>query len=186
MQSLFLSDTTSYDGSQLSAQWVRQHMPDTPNSIIAFIGPANVRAEHMVDLEDLANEDWIYSESMLHFIISHHAASLETTVLRQHLFVHQLIECLRAEKSDIALTRSGDDIMDGHYKLSVSIATTGPNTGLIHTALNISSTNTPVPTRGLDDYGINPETFAHNVFQLFLRDDHTMHYATTKVKAVTI
>ena len=65
------------------------------------------------------------------------------------------------------------------------IATRSPVSTLIHTAINIDSTGTPVPTKGLDDYKITPESVARSVMNRYRIEVQGMAKARAKVKGVS-
>jgi uncharacterized protein len=174
VQTPWLDLTETYDGSQLHPTWIGQHVPLHNTAICAFVGPARVEAEHMVDLEDIANEAWIYSDSMLHFLAAHTDTDLERMVLRQHLFVGICAETIHLH-----------DLFVGTGKLSVSIATTSASHGLMHTGLNITTSGTPVETAGLAALDIAPQAFATTVMQEYAATCAAVRHACGKVKPVT-
>ena len=69
-------------------------------------------------------------------------------------------------------------------KLSISIATVSPVSGLIHFAINVSSLGTPVKTASLEDLGIDPKEFAAEVLADFVSEATTIKEATMKVRWV--
>ena len=79
--------------------------------------------------------------------------------------------------------RKGDDIYDDMYKLSVSIATSSPVSCLIHMGINISSKNTPLPTKGLEDYQLNPQAIAIGSMNRYREELRSMQHARSKVRA---
>jgi uncharacterized protein len=139
----------------------------------------------MVDLEDIANEAWIYSDSMLHFLAAHTDTDLERMVLRQHLFVGICAETIHLQQAKTSITRRGDDLFVGTGKLSVSIATTSASHGLMHTGLNITTSGTPVETAGLAALDIAPQAFATTVMQEYAATCAAVRHACGKVKPVT-
>lgn len=139
----------------------------------------------MVDLEDLAAGESIYSEEMLHFIIEHFGTGLKEMVLRQRLLTCIIKDLLEKEVPGTRFTRDGDDIFDGDCKLTVSIATKSPVSALIHTGINISSANTPVKTKGLKDYSIDPDTFASTIAECYKKESASIAHCLTKVREVS-
>lgn len=183
MYTKFINDSLKYDGSQLASLFAYRIWDIQGESIVAFIGPCEVR-EHLVDLEDLKADAFIYSEKMLHFIIEHFERDLEKTVLRQRMFIAILCEKLAKMGKDAV--RSGDDIYIQDAKLSVSIATLSPVSSLIHTGLNIISKGTPVKAIGLGDLGIeNIEDFAKEVMTAYVQETLDMRMACCKVRGVS-
>lgn len=170
-----------YDGSQLSPHWIYKNFDIMGDAIVAFRGEANVSLDHMVDLEDVKRKAPIYSPSMLHFIGEWFQDSLDNAVLLQHLFVCEIYETL-LEKGISGLRRTGNDIYQGNNnKLSVSIATRSPVSVLMHTAVNIETEGTPVPTVGLNALGIDPLVFGREILERFASDSFVWKKARVKV-----
>ncbi len=184
MKTLFLDKKIDYNGSQLRSSWIRKTSGIKNDAMVAFIGGCNVLPEFMVDLEDKAAGCEIFSEEMLHFIIEHAEIDLEKMILRQRLLASIVIQAINKERPDISLIRSGNDIYDRDSKLNVSIATTSPVSGLIHFGINVSSENTPVKTKSLNDYQLNPKTFALNVMKEYKQELDGVEHARGKVKKV--
>ena len=152
--------------------------------MVAFAGPCDVLPEKMVDLVDRNEGKKIRSEEMLHFIVEFFGKDLVQTILLQRLLVSLAQQEIMFRTKNF-LIRSGNDLFDGESKLSVSIATASPVSTLIHFGINISSKNTPVKTRGLSDYGIDPQGFAKSMMETFKHEVETVETARSKVKAVT-
>ncbi|MBI2339520.1 MAG: DUF366 family protein [Deltaproteobacteria bacterium] len=183
MQSKFLDRPIPYDGSQLKSHWIFQTTGLRGEAIVSFIGPCRVDLDKMVDLEDVIQKKTIFSESMLHFLVEHFDADLEKTVLRQRLLVSQIQQELA--DCQVAAVRKGNDLYLDHFKLNVSIATASPISTLIHTGINISSRNTPVPTKGLADFDLNPQAFARSVMNRYVEEMEGVKWARCKVRGVT-
>lgn len=182
MQTVLLKETIKYDGSQLRPHWIFDETGIVGNACAVFIGACDVSLGHMVDLVDKKAKSKIFSEKMLHFIIEHFDANLERMVLRQRLFVSILADLLR--KNGANAVRRGNDIYDGDAKINVSIATASPVSCLMHIGINISSHNTPVKTKGLKDYKINPEEFAKTAMEAYCVELAGVEEARCKVKGV--
>ncbi|HQH81237.1 MAG TPA: DUF366 family protein, partial [bacterium] len=105
-------------------------------------------------------------------------------VARQRLLVSIAADELRAMTKGYPIERVGDDIMDGEYKISVSIATLSPSSSLIHFAMNIISVGTPVKTRGLADYSVDPKKIGESILTKYANEIHTMQHAVEKVRFV--
>lgn len=149
----FITDTITYDGTQLSSLWAFRSFGLQGDSIVSFQGPCRVNIAEMVDLEDVKNNAPIYSEKMLHFIIEHFDLDLEKTIVRQRLFIAIIKDAVQQHTGSV-LRRDGDDLFYNEKKLSVSIATLTPVSTMIHTALNVITDNVPVPAVGLADLGL--------------------------------
>lgn len=184
MQTEWLKNPIQYNGLQLSSGWIKEKSGLAGDCVVAFCGGADVPVEHMVDLEDVARNAPIFSEAMLHFIVEIFDRDLERMVLRQRLLIAILLEELKKFPACARLERRGNDLYDDDAKLSVSVATTSPVSCLIHTGLNISSHNTPVKTRGLNDYDIDPKKLALAVMARFAEELKGVKHATGKVRPV--
>ncbi len=184
MKTSSLDRSITYDGTQLKSHWILTEGALKGDAIVAFEGPCDVKLDHMVDLEDVLAKKNIYSEKMLHFIAEFFDNDLEKTILRQRLLMsvmqEELNDCLEEKK----IIRKGDDLFWEHFKLTVSIATASPVSTLIHAGINIISDNTPVPTQGLNDFGLNPQAFARSVMNRFTHELEGVAWARAKVRAV--
>lgn len=185
MKHYFCKDRIPYTGLELRSSWIEDQSGIEGDAIAAFIGPADVPIENMVDLEDVANNAPIKSDLMLHFIVEHFDTSLDRGVNLQRLLVAIIYEELIKLGVSHSLERRGDDIYDGERKLSVSIAAPSPNSICIHTALNISSENTPVPAIGLNDYDVEPVKLASDVMKRYCDEVSGMAHACTKVRQIS-
>lgn len=184
MHTEFINQPIDYDGSQLHSGFARELTGVSGEAMVAFRGKCDVSFEHMVDLEDLAARDTIYSEDMLHFIVEFMETDLEKAVLRQRLLMALIKERLEQIKREPPILREGDDLFISGRKLSVSIATTAPASSLIHVGLNVSSLNTPVPAIGLGDLGVEAKDFALLILSAFSEEVDSIRHATTKVRPV--
>lgn len=178
----FVKESFPYTGKELRSHFIYDRFSLLGDAFIAFTGPCEVTLEHMVDLEDVKLKAPIYSENMLHFMGEFYGISLETTVVYQRLLMSILGEEL--QKRGIELVRQGDDLYQGDAKLSVSIATISPTSTLIHAGINISSRNTPVKTKGLEDFKIAEEALAKAALSRFQEEFLDISKAVCKVRAV--
>lgn len=185
MKTLFLNEEMKYDGTQLAPHFIYKNYNIMGDAIISFIGPCEVKLTEMVDIEDVVNNEPIYSEKMLHFICEIFNADLIRGVYMQRLLVTTIKEQLEM-KYNQSLIRKGDDLFKNNGKLSVSIATKAPTSILIHTALNITTENTPVKTAGLqNDFNITDiEQFAKDILNAYNEEVNDIYLATTKVRGV--
>ncbi|MFA4973108.1 MAG: DUF366 family protein [bacterium] len=184
MKGAWIEKETLYDGTQLRSGWVKSHTGLSGSAIASFAGPADVPIENMVDLEDVARNAPIFSNDMLHFIAEHEERDLPLAVARQRLLVAIAVDALRDRAKGAKIERRGDDIFDGDRKLSVSIATSSPRSTLIHFAINIRSDGTPVPTKGLSDYDIEPRKLADSILARYCGEIESMERAENKVRPV--
>lgn len=159
---------------------------------MSFIGECNIFPENMLDYEDRLNKQEIKGKKMLHFITEIFDGSILSAVLWQRLFASIVLEELQKSVCESRSTvndkrnfrRSGDDIYVGKHKLSISIATKSLVSTLIHFALNITNDETPIKTKSLNDFKINPELFAKHILKLFTKEYKSVKIAQVKVKPV--
>ncbi len=184
MKTRFIEENIKYIGSQLSPHWIYKNFKIQGDAIVAFIGECDVKLTEMVDIEDVINNEPIYSKSMLSFISEQFNVSLVEGVYRQRLLICVIKEVL--EERGFKVKRSGDDLFFDNKKLSVSIATKSQTSILIHTGLNILSENAPVKASGLtSEMGINDvKEFAIDVMQRYAKETDDIVSASTKVRGV--
>ncbi|WP_366921862.1 DUF366 family protein [Metallumcola ferriviriculae] len=183
MQSLWIDKALTYDGTQLSSLFAYKRFQLLGDSIIAFQGPCRVQLSEMVDVEDVLDNAPISSDMMLHFIVEHFINDMSLMVTRQRLLVlivKEVLETVSKEK----IVRQGDDLFfDG--KLSVSIATLSPVSGLIHLALNITNEGTPVKTASLEDLAISDVSdLARKILDAYVAEVQSIDRARCKVRGV--
>ena len=173
-----------YIGSQLQPHWIYKNFKIQGDAIVAFIGECEVKLTEMVDIEDVINNEPIYSKSMLSFITEQFNIDLVEGVFRQRLLICIIKELL--EKRGIFVVRNGDDLMIDGKKLSVSIATKSTTSILIHTGLNIDSEGAPVKASGLtSELGITDiKEFANEVMEAYAEELKDIELASTKVRGV--
>ena len=185
MKTKYIDEIIKYDGTQLSPHFIYKKFNMMGDAIVAFQGPCEVKLTEMVDIEDVINNETIYSEHMLHFIAEMFNTELICGVYMQRLLVTTIKEQLEMNYGK-KLVRKGDDLFFGNGKLSVSIATKSPTSVLIHTALNVITDNTPVKTLGLkSDLGIDDiKKFANIVLDAYNNEVKDIYLASTKVRGV--
>lgn len=184
MQIKVLEQCIDYDGSQLRPHWIYQASGVLGDSLVAFTGRCDVKVDKLVDLVDAHENRPIFSERMLHLIGEFFDADLLRTIYRQRLLVSLAQQEIVFRSKRPTIIRGGNDLYDEGLKLSVSIATASPVSTLLHFGINISSKGTPVPTKGLDDYGIEPLSFARSLLETFRNEMRTANDALAKVRAV--
>ncbi|MCK9151461.1 DUF366 family protein [Methanobacterium alcaliphilum] len=137
-----LKETSCYDGSPIQPLWALDKYGIKGSSIISWMGPMEIKAENIVDVEDVGLE--IKSDNMAHFIVEHfdcQPADIRICYHRQRILVMLLKEELRS--FGIECKRRGDDLFVNSKKLTVSIATISPTSMKIHLGMNITSEGTP-------------------------------------------
>ena len=111
-------------------------------NIVSFIAPMTV-TDHLIDLEDSLNKDFIYSDSAMNFIMEIPNQKIWGGVLFQRLLNAQVGSLLCTKYLQTEGYVDGDDIMvkwgDEHKKASVSIAAEKNGAVLIHLGINIDA-----------------------------------------------
>ena len=180
----FLEQEIKYEGWQLSPHWIYKNFKIQGDAIVAFTGECDVKLTEMVDIEDVINNEPIYSKSMLSFISEQFNVGLVEGVFRQRLLICIIKEAL--EKRGFKITRNGDDLFFEDKKLTVSIATKSVNSILIHTGINIDSEGAPVKASGLtSQLGITDiKNFANEILTNYSQEIDDIILASTKVRGV--
>lgn len=184
MHTKFIDKEIKYEGFQLASHWIYKNFKLQGDAIVAFIGECDVKLNEMVDIEDVINNEPIYSKSMLSFISEQFNIGLVEGVLRQRLLICKIKEAL--EDLGKKVTRDGDDLFFDNKKLTVSIATKSHNSVLIHTGINIISSGAPIKAAGLkEDMGIEDiKSFANIVMKKYSEELEDIVLASTKVRGV--
>ncbi len=184
MKTKFIEEEIKYIGSQLAPHWIYKNFHIQGDAIVSFIGECEVQLTEMVDIEDVINNEPIYSKLMLSFISEQFGIGLTEGVLRQRLLMSIIKELL--EEKGVFVVRNGDDLLINGGKLSVSIATKSVTSVLIHTGLNILSEGAPVKACGLkSELGIeNIKEFALEVMKRYSEELDDIILAGTKVRGV--
>lgn len=176
----------TYTGAELAPHWIYKNFHLLGDSAAAFIGKCDVHLTEMVDLEDVINEEPIFSSKMLNIIIEHFNICLTEGVCRQRLLIAVIKEALEALIPGIIIVRNGDDLFYENKKLTVSIATKSPTSVLIHTGINIDPAGAPVDAAGLLTHiGVNDiRGFALTVLEKYKNEMETIVNASCKVRGV--
>ncbi len=180
----FIDVEIPYTGRELTSHWAYRSYGLLGDSIVAFCGPCDLPVERMADLEDVLSDAPIRSAQMLHFIVEHFGATLETAVLRQRLLICLIAESLNRPGEVVRIVRKGDDLYRGEGKLSVSIAVQSPVSAMIHTGLNVVTEGTPVKTAGLSELGVAPEGLAEKILSRYREEMEGIARARCKVRGV--
>ncbi len=182
MKSLFVSEELKYAGEELCSHWAYTKFDLAGDSIVAFIGPCELKPEYLVGIDHYKRKTQVRSEKMLHFVVEHFDLDLEKIILKQKLLVAILKDKLNHRLKGDILQRWGDDIYDGDAKLTISTATRTRVSTKIHLGINISSRNTPVKTKGLEDYGLDPLDLAQVVMNQYVLDMRRVSESLTKTR----
>lgn len=186
MHTLFIDKEIKYIGEQLAPHWIYKNFNIMGNAIVAFIGECEVNLSHLVDIEDVVNNEPIYSKLMLSFIEENFNASLVEMVYKQRLLVTITKELIEKKYPNINVRRNGDDLFIADKKLSVSIATKSITSSLIHFGLNIDAEGAPINAADLKtDVGVeNIKEFALDIMKAYSDEVNDINLATCKVRGV--
>lgn len=186
METLFTDKEIKYTGEQLSPHWIYRNFNIMGNAIVSFIGECEVNLNHMVDIEDVINNEPIYSKKMLNIIEENFNCTLEEMVYKQRLLVTITKELIEKISPEIKIKRNGDDLYINNKKLSVSIATKSLTSCLIHFGLNIDANGAPVNAADLiNDAKINDiKIFAQELLEKYKNETEDISLAVCKVRGV--
>jgi len=182
-----------YDGSQLSPLWAYENLDLLGDSIVAFRGPCGISKENFVDMEDVKKNSVISSQDMLHFMVEYFGCGINEIILVHRLLVTVVIEALgdAGIHEGARLEREHDNIFaylpeeEERRKLSISVATVSPVSGLIHLGLNFTGEGAPVRAVGLAELGVRDvDKFAVDVLTRFVDEMHDAKKDSTKVRPV--
>lgn len=183
MHTKFIDIETKYSGLELAPHWIYRNFNLQGDAIVAFCGECEVKLTEMVDIEDVINDEPIYSKSMLSFIVEHFNLGLVEGVTRQRLLICIIKEILESKSNGaFQVIRKGDDLFVGGRKLSVSIATKSLTSVLMHIGINIDPAGAPVDAVGLDFLKISDiKGFAQEVMLKYSMEIDDITLASTKV-----
>lgn len=185
MHTKFIDNEIKYTGLELSPHWIYKNFKLQGDAIVAFCGECDVKLNEMVDIEDVINNEPIYSKNMLSFIVEHFNIGLVEGVFRQRLLIttiKEMLEGLSFHHSPFTIHRDGDDLFVEGKKLSVSIATKSLTSVLIHVGINIDPAGAPVKAIGLDYLKIrNINEFAKDIMLKYSNEIDDIILTSTKV-----
>ena len=186
MKTLFIDKEIKYTGEQLSPHWIYKNFNIMGNAIVAFIGECEVKLDHMVDIEDVINNEPIYSKKMLNIIVEDFNSSLIEMVYKQRLLVTITKEIIEKDYPSVKIRRNGDDLFVNDKKLSVSIATKSITSTLIHFGLNIEAEGAPINASDLmSDVGVTDiKQFALEILSYYKEEVEDINLAASKVRGV--
>jgi hypothetical protein len=183
-----------YDGSVIHNRFAYKFLRDKvqrTGDIVAFVAPMEV-TDNLIDLEDSINNDFIYSENAINFIMEIPDICLFGGVAFQRLF-NTHIGSFMSRLLGMDVSVQGDDIfvreadnddvkLPNGKKASVSIATQVNNAVLIHTGVNINA-GVRAPSFACSTFATPEEQqliMEHGI-ALFHNMTKSMFKATTKV-----
>jgi uncharacterized protein len=190
METKFIDKEIKYTGLELAPHWIYRKFHMQGDAMVAFCGECEVKLTEMVDIEDIINNEPIYSKNMLSFIVEHFNIGLVEGVTRQRLLIciikEELENLLTNSHSPLTVKRRGDDLFIESKKLSVSIATKSLTSVLIHVGININPKGAPIDAIGLDFLKIlDINGFANNIMLKYSQEINDIILASTKVTGRT-
>jgi hypothetical protein len=140
-----LWNTEIYNGIQIHDRFAYKILKKDQNplgSIFSFVAPMEV-IDNLIDLEDAMNQDYIYSDMAMNFIMEIPNKDLWGGVLFQRLLCAQ-VGALLCQMFNMEGYVDGDDIFiqvedETFKKASVSIASVKNDAVLIHLGINIEA-----------------------------------------------
>lgn len=182
LRTRFLAGIHPYDGSPLGGHWAYRTHGIRGDSLLAFEGPCEVKAEALADLEDAKSGAFIRSRRMLHFVLELFGPSLEEAAARQWLMAATAADEINRRLKRPAVEREGNDLWVGRRKLSVSIAAPNGVSVKVHLGLNIDAKGAPVPAVGLQDLKVPARHLGLALLERFADDHNRLRRARTKVR----
>jgi len=180
-----LDEPLLYDGSPIEPFWAFKEIKVKGSSLISWIGPMEIKGDHLIDYEDIGLE--IKSSQMVHFIVEHfdiQPADIKTCYHRQRILVMIAKDILA--QSGIKTHRQGDDLYFEGNKLSVSIATCSNSSMKIHLGMNVTDEGTPedVKTIGLLECNKNLdiESFIDKIAETYINEMESIEEDITKTR----
>ena len=185
-----------YDGSLIHSRFAYKLLRDEVSpigNIIAFRAPMKVEGAGMIDLEDVLENDYIYSKDAINFCWEIPHLDPFGAVAFQRLLNTQIASVLfsiiqapiEVSGDDIFIVESFTDDEGGKQergKCSVSITYSKDNVALGHTGINVyAGTKAPkfaYSTRMSDD---QCQHFMKGVIDVFTKLVKSIHIATTKI-----
>jgi len=184
MKSLYVKEKIEFTGEQLEPHWTYKNFDILGDSILAFVGPCDLKEEYLVGVDHFKKKTQIKSEMMLHFLVEHFDQDLEKAILRQKLLMSILKDKLNHRLGGDVFQRWGNDIFEQDFKLTVSTVTRTPVSTKIHVGINISSKDVPVKAKGLSDYGIDPDDIAEVVMNQYRLDMRRIQERITRTRSI--
>lgn len=198
MQTKFIDETFVYDGTQLRSLYAYLEHGILGDSAVAWVGPCHLKADKIVDAEDLRQNSKIEADEMLHFIVEAFDVSLFSMASLQRL-MGSLVQDFIFAKTGVSLVRYGDDlykmqtqspdldqkpVKNIDLKLNISIATKSPTSALMHFGINVSTQGTPIKTLSLRDLDLEVKSSALVLLARLQAEFEGLRKATQKVKWV--
>ena len=184
MKTEFTDRRIDYTGKELHSLWIMEQFGLTGDAVVSFVGSCAVSGERLVDREDFRLGRTVEGDQMLHFIVELFGVGLVGMTFAQRLLCAAAERQLNSACRRPAVERKGDDLYVGEGKLSVSVATVSPVSGLIHLGINITSQGVPVRAASLSELGVDYRHVAESVMSEFAGEIDSCLEASRKVRPV--
>jgi hypothetical protein len=174
-----------YLGPELRPHFILENTKIYGSALMAFVGPCEVKTEHLVDWEDRLNSDFIRAKEMIHFIGEFFGASLAEAIGFQRLFA-SLVGGVIQQKTGKAIARSGDDLYFDGKKMSVSIVAASTVSCVLHFGLNWDAAGAPVEAIGVGEWMKIEEraAFIQDCLEAARSEWESIRQATVKVRPI--
>jgi len=179
-----IPEKVTYDGTQLRPRWAFEAWEKEGSTIALFKGPCDVPTNHMVDIEDRKEQNFIFAQEMVHLIGELYEWPTSKTILLQHLVLSWIRELIE-EKTNASMHRRGNDLFvtlktKQPQKLSVSIAAAANGSSLFHIGINNNATGAPVAAIGLEDLDYPVDIFMNDLQEIVIRELRHLHRSVSK------
>ena len=171
-----------YDGSLIHRRFAYEFFRKNYNphgNIVSFVAPMDVK-ENLIDLEDVLNDDYIWSDWAFNFCWEIPNVDRFGAVAFQRLFNVNIANILQRFIIADTFVIDGDDIMIDGKKASVSITGVKDGAAIGHTGINILAGD-KAPDFAFSTKISNTEEFMVAVEACFMEMVSDMFLATTKV-----
>lgn len=162
-------------------EFLRKNVTGT-GDIVSFVAPMDVK-EHLIDLEDTLQDDYIWSDLAFNFCWEIPGLCPFGAVSFQRLFCVNVSSILQQFLGNPPMVVDGDDIMINGKKASVSITYIKNGAALGHLGLNIIA-GEKAPSFAFSTLITNPtdqKLFIEQVEKCFYEMSRDIFIATTKV-----
>lgn len=191
-----LNDIKLYDGKMLHNRFAYSIFKDRvepTGNIIAYRSPMKVELEGMIDLEDVMNDDFIYSDDAINFLWEIPAldSMFGATVYQRYFntlvadILCKIIECpieMRGDDLIVHKEHNQGNIIQPYGKCSVSIACMNQGVGMSHLGINIKAgEQAPAHAYSTNLNDDQVDLFMNNVINMFYDINKDIFVSTTKI-----
>lgn len=172
MKSFYIEKKLPFNQEMLLSRWAEINYKVKTDSVFAFSGENEIFAppksktkkkkaetEYKEIDEKQKSKNTEHIPNMLHFRIEHHNLSKTEGILRQWLLATIITNALGSE----GFSRNAANIFFFNSQLSIATIVASPFSCVLHTALFIDPSTSPLKEAGLDDFDIPIKDFAIQV-----------------------